>query len=815
MDATPHDAPLPGDHPIVPGWARKWRRVGIALCALVILGALLVLTGWAQGIDALKAPIHGTISMKVNAALSVLLLGIAWSMVLIFRPTRPPVRWAISILVAIVLAIVSATLFEIVSGIDLGIDNALFREGPGATQTTAPGRMAPATAICIAALALAFFLREATATALSFLRDALGSTAALLSAASLLSHAFGAEGAFLFPGATPIALPTAAMILLLATASGAAYPERGFMRVLGADGPTGRMLRRAVPLLIAIAIALGYLVSLGQSRGWWPFSVATAVRTSVEVALFLLMLGALGSRALSSEQAAHRASEQAKERLEGAKRLLDATQRLSKVGGWQLDVASGEVSWTDEMYRLHDVDPKTFDPGHPPSTIAFYRPEDQAMLREALERAIHSGRSYDLELMLTTARGRTRWVRTIGEAVRERGDIVRVHGNVIDITERKEAEDALRESEEKYRLLAQNTGDLIVAADPDGTWRYVSPSAKTLLGYDVVELVGMRTRDLAHPDDRARVLAEREHVLRTGEPRSLQLRMSRADGKYVWMEATMAPAKDRAGKIAGLVSILRDVTRRKAAEDELQALNAELEQRVMQRTRDLEAANAELESFAYSVSHDLRAPLRAIDGFSLALLDDHRDNLNEEARAHLDRLRAASQRMGALIDGLLKLSRIGRAALRSERVDLTALAREIASELRAGDPKRDVEIQIQEGLAAQGDPTLLRVVLQNLVENAWKFTGKRAHATIDIGTQPTPAGQAFYVRDNGAGFDPQFAHKLFGAFQRLHTASEFPGSGIGLATVRRIIARHGGTTWATGQPDQGATFFFTIPAPGA
>ena len=227
--------------------------------------------------------------------------------------------------------------------------------------------------------------------------------------------------------------------------------------------------------------------------------------------------------------------------------------------------------------------------------------------------------------------------------------------------------------------------------------------------------------------------------------------------------------------------------------------------------RALHDTNRELESFSYSVSHDLRAPLRSIDGFSQALVEDAGPALDAESRGHLDRIRAATQRMGRLIDDLLALSKVTRAEMKTERVDLTEIATQIAGDLARQAPDRRVHLTIAPGLTATGDPQLVRLALQNLIENAWKFTGRREQATIEVGaTRDEDGFQAFYVRDNGAGYDPAFAQKLFGPFQRLHPASEFPGTGIGLATVQRIVHRHGGHVWAEGKINEGASFYFTL-----
>jgi len=379
---------------------------------------------------------------------------------------------------------------------------------------------------------------------------------------------------------------------------------------------------------------------------------------------------------------------------------------------------------------------------------------------------------------------------------------------VVEATVTKEA---LQASEEKYRILFESSPDSITLVGLDGIVLDCNDATVEIGGLPKEQMIDQPFTELGVLDrgDMAKHV-ELLSRLASGEPVGpLEIKAIRGDGESHWLEVFPVLLK-KEGRAYAIQVISRDVTERVQAGLEILRLNQELEGRVAQRTAQLEAANEQAEAFAYSVSHDLRAPLRAIDGFSLALLEDYGDRLDSGGRGHLRRVRAASQRMGQLIDDLLKLSRLTRDEMRHEAVDLSALTREIATELQQVQPGRRVEFVITPGLVTTGDARLLRVVLANLLGNAWKFTAKRSQARIEFGLVEVEGQPAYFVRDDGVGFDMTYASKLFGAFQRLHTATEFEGNGIGLATVRRVVQRHGGRVWATGTVDKGATFYFTL-----
>ena len=364
-------------------------------------------------------------------------------------------------------------------------------------------------------------------------------------------------------------------------------------------------------------------------------------------------------------------------------------------------------------------------------------------------------------------------------------------------------------SEQRFRSAMQYSAIGKALLDRDGRILDANPALAQILGTSqdalVGSLLGQHFVDGEHETVRT---VEREALAGGGAFRTTR-RLRRSDGgvRHASLVFASVPGEDGEEGFASLVQV-EDVTERLRAEARIQALNRTLEARVALRTRELSHANQELEAFAYSVSHDLRAPLRSIDGFSRLLAERHRDAIGPDGVDHLQRIRNASARMSELIDALLKMSRVSRGELRHAEVDLSAVAREVVNDLRNGDPGREVAVDIQPGLRVHGDPALLRNLMENLLGNAWKFTRGVAGARIEVGR--SGSGE-FHVRDNGAGFDPEYASKLFRPFQRLHSEQEYAGHGIGLASVKRIVERHGGSIRAEGRPGHGATFRFFLP----
>lgn len=409
------------------------------------------------------------------------------------------------------------------------------------------------------------------------------------------------------------------------------------------------------------------------------------------------------------------------------------------------------------------------------------------------------------------ANGEQRLVDTIKTPMyNSEGKLIGVLGVARDITEVFQSHESLRKSEANMRSLVENTDASIWSIDTE--YRLIDANAHFYKHYiETTEYTLQTGDDVLNILPPEQIETWRRYYTRAlkGESFSIEITgVSALEPKVV--QYSFNPIITSDGKMIGITIFGHNITAIKKAQEEIYLLNTELEQRVKQRTVQLEHANKELEAFSYSVSHDLRAPLRGIDGWSLALLEDNADQLNDQGRIYLDRVRSEAQRMGHLIDDLLKLSRVSRFEMKLEEVNLSSLAQTIIDRLTEANAKRQFEFRVQPDIKVMSDRAMLEIALTNLLDNACKFTSKKPFAQIEFGKHDDDNQTVFYVRDNGAGFDMENAKNLFGAFQRMHKQVEFQGTGVGLATVQRIIHRHGGKIWAESQPDKGTIFFFTI-----
>jgi len=442
-------------------------------------------------------------------------------------------------------------------------------------------------------------------------------------------------------------------------------------------------------------------------------------------------------------------------------------------------------------------------------------PDPAEIFHEGDRRVLAGEQILDLEMQIPDPRGQSRTLLTSRLPLRGPDDrIIGLVGIGMDITRLKRTEEELFQERTFLRTVIDTSPNLICVKKSDGTYALANKALAEVYGSTPEEMIGKKDSECPHPPEEIdRLLESDREVISHQDPKIIpEEKITFTDKKERWFTIIKIPLREEAGRCDKVLCLSMDITERKKAEAEIRRLNAELERRVEERTGQLEAANKELEAFAYSVSHDLRAPLRSIDGFSQALQEDYAALLDDQGQDFLQRICSASKRMGLLIDDLLQLSRLTRGELHRQNLDLTAMALRILDELRGAEPDRSVECIVAENLFAHGDERLLNAVLENLLGNAWKFTSRRKAAKVEFGAITTPEGEAaFFVKDNGAGFNMDHVDKLFHAFQRLHTVQEFPGNGIGLATVQRIIRRHGGRVWAEGEPEKGATFSFTLP----
>lgn len=438
----------------------------------------------------------------------------------------------------------------------------------------------------------------------------------------------------------------------------------------------------------------------------------------------------------------------------------------------------------------------------------FIHPEDILNAKEAFNRTISEGIHEPFQCRLKTKKGNYEWTEESSEPVIIDGKLVQVNGVIRNISERKNIEAALRKSEEKYRGIFDNIQDVYYETNLEGKLLEMSPSIYRLAGFKREELIGKSIIELYDISESRteliKTLTEKEAIT------DYEINIKNIRGEIINCSLNSILKFDDKGKPLKIIGSIRDISERKKSEKEIKKLYSNLEKIVSERTRQLELSNNELEAFSYSVSHDLRAPLRSISGFSQALLEDYYENLDNQAKDYLNRIVSSCSQMTQLIDDLLNLSRISRWTINSENINLSFIANEIINEFKVQQPEKKIQISIADNLVVSGDKQLLKIVVQNLLENAWKYSGKTENPKIEFGKTKQSGKEVFFVKDNGVGFDMKYAGKLFGVFQRLHSTKEFPGSGVGLSTVQRIIQRHNGQIWAEAKVNEGATFFFTL-----
>ncbi|WP_441712243.1 PAS domain-containing protein [Fulvivirga ulvae] len=491
------------------------------------------------------------------------------------------------------------------------------------------------------------------------------------------------------------------------------------------------------------------------------------------------------------------------ENMAASKRVLSMALEAGEIGAWNWNIKTGALQWDDYMHKLMDHPKRDFR-GIIQDFTERIHPDDMDLVSDAIGDTIRKDIKYDIVYRVIASDGKTRILHSKGEVTKdEYGDPVAMIGICMNITDQKLHEQNLKESEQRFKATVDYSPIGVALMGTDSMLLKVNNALTEMLGYNEAGLLRLGLYKITYPEDRE---LDKEHLkkLQKGDVHSYQLdkRYLNTKGVPVWVQQNVSAVRDANGNTRYFIIQIMDITERKMAEKRIHEV-------VRQRTAQLEATNQELEAFSYSVSHDLRSPLRSIHGFSQALMEDYSGQLDDIGQDYLNRVSSASVRMGRLIDDLLALSRISRQEIRFEPVDVSALASHVAENL-AADEYTKTEFIIAPGLSALADKGLLTVALENLFENAAKYSRKSTSPKVEFGDETIDNKQVFYIKDNGVGFDMNYADKLFGAFQRLHGDKEFEGTGIGLATVKRIIHRHGGEIWAQSAIDNGATFYFTL-----
>jgi PAS domain S-box-containing protein len=488
----------------------------------------------------------------------------------------------------------------------------------------------------------------------------------------------------------------------------------------------------------------------------------------------------------------------------GAERLRLAVE-AAQAGTWDWDVPRDTVIWNNRNYEIFGL-----APGSPINAAVFFEhlhPDDRDRVRAAIDAAVKASTDIAAEFRtyLPSRPDRIRYVAVRGRILKSAsGEVERAVGVTLDVTERRMAELRVIDSELRFRAVAERAPALIWSCDSDLNRDYFNKTWLAFTGRALDQELGRGWTDGVAAADLERWSETTISAAAQRDPYSIEYRLRRADGAYRWVIETGSPRLTADGSFAGYLGSCIDITARKENEEELEA-------HVRLRTRELQAANQELESFSYSVSHDLRGPVRAIQGFAEIAIEDIDANNPTEAKERISRVLKAADRMNKLIDAFISMARISRAELHVDTVNLSKLAEEIVGFLRSAAPARTVEVAIQPGLTALGDERLLRIALENLLSNAWKFTSRKEQPRIEFGGERRGTETVFFVRDNGAGFDSALAHKLFHAFERLHAGSQFEGMGVGLNTVYRVVEKHSGRVWAESVEGEGATFYFALP----
>ncbi len=767
----------------------------------------LVLTGWLLDIEILKSVLPGATPMRPLSAVCFILAGLALGRQSnAFRRLAgaPWSRRAAQGCAAFTALAGLATLGEVLLGVSFGLDEVLFPQALAAAQLLHPGRMSPATAVAFLLLGTSLLLLGADAVRGSRYVQPLALTVILAGAFFLLGYCFGVEAFYDVARPLPMALHTAVLLVALGMGVLAARPESGLMATFTSEYGGGAMARRILPVVLTLPFVTGWLRLLGDRSGWYGAGFGVALFATCNIGIFTTLIW-WSARSLNRTDAGYRETER---RLRFSQAQLETAQELAKTGSWDLDLQTGRLNWSREMYRLLGRDP-ALPPASYEEFIEWVHPDDRGRIAANYALLLRRLPVEPLDFRTNPAHGPVRYIGARYELRANGAGHPRWAGGTnTDITAQKRVEEtlqaALREVNELKGALAEHA--IVTITDPQGKITYADDMFCRISQYSREELLGRDHRLVNsgyHPKEFIRELWT---TIAQGRVWHGQIKNRAKNRSYYWVDTTIVPMLDERGQPRQYVGIQSDITEQKVAEEGL-----------LRRTEQLLRSNAALEQFAYAASHDLQEPLRGVSGCVQLLRKRYAGQLDARADEFIAHAVSNVEQMQALINGLLDYAHVDRGFNAPAPADCAEVFRQVRENLSVAIQESGAQVTCAGLPTVYGDRTQLGQLLQNLIGNALKFRGAappQIHVSAErLGNErgeQRAAGWQFAIRDNGIGIDPKYIDRIFGVFQRLHTRTQYPGTGIGLAICKRVVERHGGKIWLESELGRGSTFYFTI-----